>query len=327
MKNIILSLLLAAGGMAVASNAVAVESAPAAPSNILVKNGQKVVFLGDEMTDAGWSVPGGWVKLVVSGLETLGIKIEPISDGKAGTTREMLARLDAEVIGVKPDWVLFSSGFSDAWRHAIDLDTYKKNAVTILDRLHAAGIKVVILTPTAVEPPENELNPELTEIAAFLVQTAKERNLPVANVDAAFLDYLKAQPPGSVSPLITTNNSRPNPAGHELIAQTVLQALGANADQMAKVEPVWLDAPGNATVSGYVNFSVRHTTLSLAQYEKLKQVAASRKMSLFDLENIVYLASIREALEAHGDLSKSNPDQLSNEADPIFTKKIEALIQ
>jgi lysophospholipase L1-like esterase len=299
---------------------------PAAP-NILVKDGQKVVFFGDEMTQAGWDMTGGYVKLVVSGLDTLGIKIVPVPEGKGGTSREMLARLDSDVINAKPDWVLFSSGFSDVWNHAIELDAYKKNVTAILDRLQAAGIKVMLLTPAAFDPPDNDLNPKLAETSAFLVQIAKERNLPVADVDSALVNYVKAQPQGSGFPLITSDNIHPNATGSELIAQAILQAMGATPDQMAKVEPAWLDAPGNATVTGFCNFCVRHTTLGLAQYMKLKQVAAARKMSMFDLENAVYLDSILEALEAHGNFDNSNPDGLSNEADPYFTKKIEALIQ
>ena len=134
--------------------------------------------------------------------------------------------------------------------------------------------------------------------------------------------------PAPAGDLLTIGINRPNPEGHELIAQTVLQAFGASPDQLAKAQAVWLDAPGGATVTSGCVFSIRHTTLSLKQYADLKKVALGRKQPVFDLINEVYLESCLEALKAHGDFSvHAYPDDISNEADPIFTQKIEALIK
>ena len=239
----------------------------------------------------------------------------------------MLARIDSDVISAKPDWVLLSSGFGDTWNRAVDIEVSRKNIAAMLDKLQAAGIKVMILTPTSLEPIENGLNTQLADYTALLIKIAKERNLPVADLNAAFLSNLKAQPRGSIPPFLTSDNVHPNPAGSALIAQTIISALGATPDQMTKVENAWLDAPGGATVTGFCNFCVRHTTLSFAQYEKLKKVAADRKMAVFDLINAVYLASIRDGLRAHGDFTNTNPDDMSNQVDPIFTQKIEALVR
>lgn len=299
----------------------------AAPTGLLVKDGQKVVFFGDDMTETGAKIAGGYVKLVESGLGTLGVKIVTIPAGHTGTSRELLARLDRDVLSQKPDWVVFSSGFSDAWNHGLALELYKKNVTSIVNQLQAAGAKVMILTPLPVEPFNNGANPGFAEEAVFLQQLAKEKNLPLADLNAAFMAELKAQPPGSGRDVLTIKGNQPNPTGYELIAKTVLQAWGASPAQLAQVEQVWLDTPGNATVTAFSVIGLHHTIVSLKEYADLKKVALARKMPVFDLINEVYLESILEALKARGDFNNTNQDVISNEVEPIFDRKIADLIK
>ena len=76
-----------------------------APADLLVKDGEKVAFLGDSITAQGWDFPGGYVKLTAAGLQTLGVKIVPIPAGVGGnTSQDMLARFQADVLARKPDW-------------------------------------------------------------------------------------------------------------------------------------------------------------------------------------------------------------------------------
>jgi len=80
------------------------DTSARADGGIIIKDGQKVAFMGDSITDMGWKVPGGYVQLVTAGLQTLGIKIVPIPAGIGGNTSvNMLARLDRDVLSKKPD--------------------------------------------------------------------------------------------------------------------------------------------------------------------------------------------------------------------------------
>ena len=45
---------------------------PTARAALLVQSGQKVVFMGDSITEVGWGAQGGWVRLVAAGLGSLG---------------------------------------------------------------------------------------------------------------------------------------------------------------------------------------------------------------------------------------------------------------
>ena len=132
-------------------------------TEIAVKNGEKIAFLGDSITAGGWGNPAGYVRLVIAGLEANGIKVEPVPAGIGGhKSDQMLARLDKDVLSKKPQWMTLSCGVNDVWHgpRGVPLDdaaaksgtfddkvatrgTYKKNITAIIDRAKAAGVKPV----------------------------------------------------------------------------------------------------------------------------------------------------------------------------------------
>ena len=142
-----------------------------ASAEIAVKSGDKIAFLGDSITQGGWSNPAGYVKLVIAGLEANGVKAEPVPAGISGhKSDQMLARLDKDVLSKKPQWMTLSCGVNDVWHgpRGVPLDdamakagtyddnvvtrgTYKKNITAIIDQATAAGVKPVILTATVIQ--------------------------------------------------------------------------------------------------------------------------------------------------------------------------------
>ena len=302
-----------------------------AASNLLVKDGQKVVFMGDSITGMGWDSPGGFVHLVTSGLDTLGVKIVPIPAGVGGnTSREMLARLDKDVLSKKPDWLLLSCGVNDVWGRGISLDTFKTNITSIVDQAQAAGIKVMILPPTPIyEAGVSEFSEHLVGYVAFMVQLAQERKLPLANMNAAWADYIAAQPAGSGNHLVTIDGVHPNPDGHLLFARTILKAFGATPEQMEKVEAAWLSQGDNANISFWLNLN-NDAVITLRQYRNLRKIAAERKTTPPVLINELHMQALMEALEAlkaKGDFSKVHDSDVVNGAKPIFQKKLEDLLK
>jgi len=70
---------------------------------IAVKSGDKIAFLGDSITAAGWENPAGYVRLVMAGLAANGIIAEAVPTGVNGhKSDQMLARLETDVLGKKP---------------------------------------------------------------------------------------------------------------------------------------------------------------------------------------------------------------------------------
>jgi len=294
-------------------------------TNLLVKDGQTVAFMGDSITGMGWGVSGGFVHLVVDGLAANGVKITPIPAGVGGNRSvEMLKRVDADVISKKPDWLLLSCGVNDVWSRTIDLDTFKKNMTEIVDKVQAAGIKVMILPPTPIyEGSKNEFNDKLGGYVDFMKQLAKERNLPCADIHQAWLDYIAAQAQPDNGNLVTVDGVHPNPDGHLLFAKTILSAFGATPDQLATAEKAWHAAPVNGAVLNDFGF---HSPIPVTADElaALNKMAADQKI---DLNRLVHTASIetsRELLQT-ADLSKIYCWDLNKQFGTGVKAKLDAL--
>jgi len=303
-----------------------------ADGGIIVKDGQKVAFLGDSITYQGWRVTGGYINLVTSGLEALGVKIVPIPAGVGGNTSvDMLARLDKDVLSKKPDWVTVSCGVNDVWHGAnggVPLEPYEKNITSIVDQAQAAGIKVVILTSTVIdEDLNNDNNKKLVAYNDFLHQLAKARNLPIAEEGEAFQAAIKTTPPSPGTKLLTNDGVHPNSDGNQLMAAVLLQAFGATPPQMEQVKKAWLDSPESANVP--VNFSLgTNLPISIRQYNVLKASAEAGKVTVYNFCHVLYRQSVEEACasQLNKPPGKGNVEgEIGEEAQKNFLKKIAEL--
>src|SRR4028118_2199441 len=97
-------------------------------AEILVKTGESIAFLGDSITQYGAQSPGGYVRLVESGLAAQGIKVTVIPAGLSGNkSNDMLARLEKDVLSKKPTWMTLSCGVNDVMHGArgVEFEPYK----------------------------------------------------------------------------------------------------------------------------------------------------------------------------------------------------------
>ena len=228
------------------SLAAIVHSAHAA---IAVKSGEKIGFLGDSITAGGWSNPAGYVRLVMAGLKANGIDAEAVPAGISGhKSNDMLARLEKDVLSKKPQWMTLSCGVNDVWHGAkgVLLDQYKENITKIVDTATAAGAKVVITTATVIyEKLDSPQNVQLAPYNDFLRALAKEKNLPLADLNAMFHERIKAenQPDKKV---LTSDGVHMNGEGNKLMATGVLRAMGLDDAAMAKARESWTDITAKA---------------------------------------------------------------------------------
>jgi lysophospholipase L1-like esterase len=257
-----------------ASHALAAD-APA----IAVESGQKIAFLGDSITAAGAASPSGYVRLVISGLGANGIKATAIGAGVSGnTSRDMIARLDRDVISKKPNWVTMSCGVNDVWhgKAGVVLDQYEKNLTEMVDRCQTAGIHVMILTSTVIhEEPEDPLNHQLVAYNEFLRKLATEKKCLFADLNADVQAGIKEAlaGPHPTGTLLTVDGVHMNPMGNQVMATGILKAFGLNEAQVGKAREAWLDIPGAC------EFSVK-PTITIRQYERLRRLAAEQKTTV-----------------------------------------------
>jgi lysophospholipase L1-like esterase len=257
---------------------------------IAVKNGEKIAFLGDSITQQGAGSPSGYVRLVISGLEANGVKAEAIPAGISGhKSNQMLERLDRDVISKKPNWMTLSCGVNDVWHgeRGVPLDQYKTNITSIVDKAQAAGIKVMLLTSTMIR--EDQTTPENQKLVAyndFLRALAAEKKLPLADLNADMQAAIKAAPPHRGN-LLTGDGVHMNPLGNQMMAAGVLKAFGLSDAQLQKAREAWLDTPRA------VEFSPK-TALTLRQYNQLSDLAIKQNRSVNDLLN----EELAKAIEA-----------------------------
>jgi lysophospholipase L1-like esterase len=277
-----LTTLVAVGLLATAGHA----------QNIVVKTGEKIAFLGDSITQQGANSPVGYVRLVISGLETNDVKATPITAGISGhKSNDMLARLDRDVISKKPDWMTLSCGVNDVWHGArgVSLEDYKTNITKIVDTAQAAGIKVVLLTSTMISENQSaENNQKLIPYNDFLKSLAIEKKLLLADLNAAMQAEIAATP--HKGNLLTTDGVHMNAQGNIMMAKGVLKALGLNDAQLQKASEAWLDIPKAVPVTP-------NAPLTLRQWNQLSAVAAKRNLSVNDLINAEFGKVVQALLQ------------------------------
>jgi lysophospholipase L1-like esterase len=247
--------------------------------DIPVKDGEKIAFLGDSITQGGMGATG-YVTLVIQGLKANGVQATAIGAGISGhKSNDMLARLQRDVIDKKPEWMTLSCGVNDVWHGAkgVPLDQYKQNITQIVEKAQAAGIKVMILTSTMItENPAEPNNEKLAAYNDFLRELAKDKKCLLADLNAAMQKDLDAREKAGQKrgKLVTSDGVHMNPFGNVMMATGVLRGFGLDDAQVAKATEVFMDIPNGVSAS---------VPLTLRQYAALEAAAAKQGKSLQDL--------------------------------------------
>jgi len=271
------ALSLATGGPALAQAATAAPPAAAAqaPENVAVKNNESISFMGDSITAQGASMPGGYVRLVISGLKANGITATPFPVGIGGQhSTEMLERLERDVLSKNPTWMTLSCGVNDVWHgeKGVPLESYKAKITALVDQAQAAGVKVMILTATMIgETPDNPNNVKLAAYNDFLRELAQTKKCPLADVNA---DMQAAIKPGITGNQLTSDGVHMNPFGDQVMAAGVLRAFGLNEAQLQKARDYWIAMPEIAC-----NVPCK-LELTLRQYQELNELATKENLSV-----------------------------------------------
>ena len=162
--------------------------------------------------------------------------------------------------------MVLSCGVNDVWHFSlrlgkrtfegIPLDEYKTNIREIIEKAHAADIKIMILTSTMIgEDPEKETNKQLIPYNEFLREIATEKKLPLADLSRDMHAALKEIPdePGkarmfgdpkyqrNIKNKLTTDGCHMNTLGNILMAKGILRTFGLGEEKIAAAEKSWLE--------------------------------------------------------------------------------------
>lgn len=215
-----------------------------------VKPGDCIAFLGDSITYHGQRRGDGYVNLVLKAIDAEGVAVEAVKAGVSGNnSRDMLARLDRDVLSKKPNWMTFSCGINDVWNlgnangKGVELDEFRRNVGEILDRCAASNCTVVVMTTTLFESrgkaaavsEKDERNVRLVAYNDFLRAEARRRGLPLADVNEACWKSHRAG-----NSYNTCDGVHLAPPGDRIVAACVLEALGLKKPEF-ELAPVFGD--------------------------------------------------------------------------------------
>ena len=182
----------------------------------------KIAFLGDSITKYGWVLENGYVRRVAQGLSLSGIHIKPIPAGiSSNTSYDMLLRLDRDVLDKKPDVVFFMGGINDIFFNTVDLEGYKNNVNTIVNKIKQSGAKPIIINITLItEDINTPQNKRIDEYNEFLKEYTTQNNIQFIDINTIFKNELKKY--NNPRYILTVDGVHLNDRGHQLLADAIL---------------------------------------------------------------------------------------------------------
>jgi len=200
--------------------------------------GQRIVFIGDSITDCGRRDEAppygeGYMNLVrcfvTARQPDLGLQWT--NRGVSGdTVRDMSARWPADALALEPHWLSVMIGINDVWRRfdgapelAVPLDEYRETLRGLLRQaVDSTGCRLVLATPYLIEPDRDEPQRAMSDgYVAAVAALAVEFDAVFVDTQAEFDRVLTDTAPGDWA----DDRVHPNLAGHAVLADAFLRAL------------------------------------------------------------------------------------------------------
>jgi len=203
---------------------------------VLFQQGQKILFQGDSITDAGrnredaHSLGGGYAMMAASFMQARypGLGLQFLNRGISGNRAVDLAgRWQADCLDLRPDWVSILIGVNDCWRRFDSNDptrteVFFKHCRDILERTRNQGIGVILCEPFVLPcPPDREawrvdLDPKIHAVRKL----ACEFEAILVPFDGIFASHSTIQPPA----FWAADGVHPTLPGHALMAAEWIKA-------------------------------------------------------------------------------------------------------
>lgn len=213
---------------------------------MVISTHQKLLFIGDSVTDCGRAQPHGeglfdalgkgYVAYVDALLESAYSEraIRVVNQGIGGNTvRDLAARWERDVLAHRPDWLVIMIGINDVWRQfdmprqteaGVPLAEYKATLTRLAaeTRPQLSG-GLVLMTPFFIEDNANDaMRARMDEYSAVVREIAAQTDALFVDTQAAFNAALQHRH----SAAIAWDRVHPNVTGHMVIARAFLNAVG-----------------------------------------------------------------------------------------------------
>lgn len=207
---------------------------------LLLEPNATVLFQGDSITDAGRSrendadLGRGYPQMVAAWFSALypAHKVRFLNRGISGNrAKDLRTRWQADCLDLAPTWVSILIGINDTWRRydsddPTSADVYEDNFRAILEQTRdTLNANIVILEPFVLPTPPDratwrvDLDPKI----AVARKLAREFDALFVPLDGPFAAAATQREMN----FWLADGVHPTPAGHALIAQAWLRAVGA----------------------------------------------------------------------------------------------------
>ena len=220
---------------------------------MIFQDGDKIVFAGDSVTDAGSSAPVseafkdnlgfGYVRMVDIFMNVWypELKVRVVNSGIGGNdTRNLLARFQTDVVDQNADWVSICIGINDVWRQFdmpanesrhIAVDEYESNLEKMICMVKDNVKGMFILTPYYIEPnAEDEMRALMDKYGEVCKKLAKKYNCVLVDFQKIFSDYCKYRH----STYVAWDRVHPGMTGGTLMAREFLKYCGFDFSKIAE---------------------------------------------------------------------------------------------
>lgn len=212
---------------------------------MLLQPGDKLVMIGDSVTDAGRQRPiaeglfnpygSGYPNFIYSMLTAVypDYLLRVVNVGSSGNNVTNLEeRWETDVMNLKPDWVSIMIGVNDVWRQ-FDLqhmpenwvmpELYRKTLKSLIERTKPVTKGIFLMTPIYWELNETDaMAARVREYAQICRELAEETGVIFVDVQKYVDELLKRI---NHSSYISWDRVHPNNPGHYVIARALLNAM------------------------------------------------------------------------------------------------------
>lgn len=212
---------------------------------MIIEPSQKLLFIGDSVTDCERAKPDGEGLFAalgngyVANVDALFQAVYPdygirvVNKGISGNTvRDLNARWQEDVIQQKPDWLSMMIGINDVWRQYdtpfikewhVYLDEYEETLRKLVTETKPLVKGLVLMTPFYIEI--NEADPmrrTMDQYGQVVKKIADETGCLFVNTQEAFNHVLQEL----YSATLAWDRVHPTAAGHMVLARAFLNKMG-----------------------------------------------------------------------------------------------------
>ncbi|GAA3452107.1 SGNH/GDSL hydrolase family protein [Dactylosporangium matsuzakiense] len=200
--------------------------------------GQRVLFIGDSITDAGRTGPlppygDGYFNLLRALVTARhpDLDLTWLNRGIGGdTVRHLRERWQRDALDERPDWLSVMIGINDVWRafgdrphEAVPLPEFETTLRALLaEAVESTGCRLIVATPYLIEPDRSDpQRAQSDSYAAVVRRVATDHGALLVDTQATFDRLLTHRPPSAWAP----DRVHPGLEGHTALALAFLDVV------------------------------------------------------------------------------------------------------